>query len=680
MDDGRLIGEDDPLDMDLAVTVFADVRALTKKEETYKWRRVVSVLSSPQERASKKDCPLLKLATFGDVPTGKGALRHDANMLEVHGVEGDYDGGKVSVDEAAGMLKNHGIEALIYTSPSHKPEAPRWRVLAPLADVCTPSERAGLVAKLNWALDGILGGESFTPSQTFYFGRVKGAPYETRHVAGRFLDQLPDLGETWPSKEKPTTQAVASPAGEADLEREAALHAVDGETIADLRSALAALKPARADERGQWIDVLEALASLKVTPFAEQALELAHEFSQRCLEKYDATYLDEKWAGMNPTRITHRSIFEWAQADGWVNPRSAGAVEESGGAVGLSCDIEFVDLAGLAANPPPPRQWVVKEWLPRGSVTLMFGRGGHGKSLMAQQLATAAANGLHWLGQETTAGPVIGLFCEDEPDELQRRQYALFNAEMLGAADASRRLFLDGRPGKFNTLVSFGRNGLAEPTELMSRIRTQCEALRPVLVILDNIAQMYAGQENDRSQVTQFCNELTGLARAFNCAVLVLGHTAKAEGSEYSGSTAWDAAVRSRLFLLREEDGTSTLKKLKANYSAQDEIRVRYLSGVFFVVPAGSGTSAEALEPVKPTIAQALKVFTSRQQSTSNVPTARNYLPRQMETEGMLGTFSRRLVELALGAMLDAGEVIPNEPLPWRNASRKAVHGLRMKE
>lgn len=53
-----------------------------------------------------------------------------------------------------------------------------------------PGERAHLLARLNGALGGILAPESFTLSQSYYIGKVRGASYQTQRVNGRCLDQI----------------------------------------------------------------------------------------------------------------------------------------------------------------------------------------------------------------------------------------------------------------------------------------------------------------------------------------------------------------------------------------------------------------------------------------------------------------------------------------------------------
>lgn len=110
--------------LSITYSVFPSVQAESITQKEMRWGDIVSVLLAPKERASKADCPLLKLATFGDKRTGKNCLRSDGNMLAVFGIEGDYDGEEVTVDEAAARLAKHGIEALIYTSASHGVVAP----------------------------------------------------------------------------------------------------------------------------------------------------------------------------------------------------------------------------------------------------------------------------------------------------------------------------------------------------------------------------------------------------------------------------------------------------------------------------------------------------------------------------------------------------------------------------
>lgn len=189
--DSAFVAIGQALDRPLEVTRFPDVKARDMRSRSLSLRTLAKAIR--QERASeKKALPLLKLGTFGDARTAGGALRHDANLLTVSGIEGDYDAGVVSPEEGAARLKAAGVAALIYTTPSHTTDKPRWRVLSPLSAPVTPAERDDLCARLNGALGGILAGESFARSQTYYYGGVGGEPV-MHLVEGRFLDAAEDV-------------------------------------------------------------------------------------------------------------------------------------------------------------------------------------------------------------------------------------------------------------------------------------------------------------------------------------------------------------------------------------------------------------------------------------------------------------------------------------------------------
>ena len=150
--------------------------------------------------ARKKDnLPWLKLAIFGNKRSQKGSLRHDANVERITGIEIDYDIEQVAFANALTALNELQIGALLYTSPSHSSDKPRWRVLAPTSKPLAPELRAKLVAQLNGALKAKLGvdtvakGESFALSQAFYYGWVCDSPkpdHRAEVINGSFIDHL----------------------------------------------------------------------------------------------------------------------------------------------------------------------------------------------------------------------------------------------------------------------------------------------------------------------------------------------------------------------------------------------------------------------------------------------------------------------------------------------------------
>lgn len=175
-------------------------RGIDKKEITSTWDAFCMRVASAQEYPDKSSQPLIKLAMFSSNRTAAHSLRHDANVMWVTGIEGDYDRGEVRMEQAVEMLERAGVRAVLHSSASSTPEKPRWRVLCPLSEKRTPDARAALVARLNGVLGGILANESFALSQSYYVGRVPGGVYTTAVTfedanEGSCIDELDELDE-----------------------------------------------------------------------------------------------------------------------------------------------------------------------------------------------------------------------------------------------------------------------------------------------------------------------------------------------------------------------------------------------------------------------------------------------------------------------------------------------------
>jgi len=219
-------------------------------------------------------------------------------------------------------------------------------------------------------------------------------------------------------------------------------------------------------------------------------------------------------------------------------------------------------------------------------VTLLSGDGGIGKSLLAQQLLTACALGQDWLGLRTLPCPGFGLFCEDDADELRRRQEAICRA-MFATPKELTGLTLCSRVGQENALMSFrGEEAEGVTTDLYAQIRNAVLASGSKLVVLDTAADVFLGNENVRPQVRSFLNKLRAIAMEAHGAVLLTSHPSVAgasSGTGLSGSTAWNNTVRSRLYLSKNpETGIRYLKTKKANYGpAEGELVLKWVNGVF---------------------------------------------------------------------------------------------------
>lgn len=191
----------------MRVTFFTDLEAATREERDLTFVELAELIRDTSG-SSKYDLPLLKLATFGDQLSKKGSLRHDKNVLLVHGLECDYDAEIVSFTEAVGQARAVGVQAILYTSPSHTIATPRWRALFPFAGQMLPPGRGRMADRANAIFKGVLARETWTLSQSYYFGRT-GADFELVVLDGAPLDTLSEDAEEQPFAPGRASAAVA---------------------------------------------------------------------------------------------------------------------------------------------------------------------------------------------------------------------------------------------------------------------------------------------------------------------------------------------------------------------------------------------------------------------------------------------------------------------------------------
>ena len=259
--------------------------------------------------------------------------------------------------------------------------------------------------------------------------------------------------------------------------------------------------------------------------------------------------------------------------------------------------IDWIDPRAWAGQPLPSREWEVEGWIPRGEVTLLYGDGAIGKTLLIPGYATCAATGRPWLGQSTRPARVLCFFCEDGAKELHMRQAAINRALGINFSELDN-LRLTSRKGMDNMLALWERNtGAMKRQAVWERLRADALAFRADVVIIDTLADVYSGSEIDRAQVSAFVKSCLGrLAQEIGGSVIVLGHPSaagKSSGTGTSGSTAWSNAARSRLYLRfpkgADRGNFRELEGMKANYGPKGNlIKLRWAKGTFEAISVSS--------------------------------------------------------------------------------------------
>lgn len=342
--------------------------------------------------------------------------------------------------------------------------------------------------------------------------------------------------------------------------------------------------------------------------------------------------------------------------------------------------IPCLDLSALSGTEPEPKQFIIPRLAPAGEVTLFTGAGAVGKSLLAQQLATALAAGVRTLGLELSKAPAIYLTCEDDASQLHWRQVHICRSlgiDMARLAGSLHIASLRGEPD--NTLATIEPDGSIAPAPLYGRISSLLRSTGAKLACLDNVAHLFAGNENDRAEVTRFINLLNRLAGETNAAILLLGHPNKG-GDTYSGSTAWLNAVRSQIVMERPKDfehdpDLRAIHLGKPNYvQAGEALRCRWSDWAFIRDEDLPEDKQEELSRVIAASAEneaflaCLRERTAQGESRAVGPNSgANYAPAQFEGMPAAKGFSRASLKAAMERLFTIGAI---EAVTVRNKSK----------
>lgn len=217
-----------------------------------------------------------------------------------------------------------------------------------------------------------------------------------------------------------------------------------------------------------------------------------------------------------------------------------------------------LDLRELAGREPEPPPMIIDDWLPAGYATLIAGHGGAGKSSIALHLAVCIAQGREFFGLMPEQRRVLYLACEDRTGVLHWRLSRICRHLGVDMADLAGRLDVLDLVGRDAILWERVASGGATTGPFNHLMHAASEA---DVIVVDGVADTYAGSENDRGDVKRYVNALVGLIPPDRGAVVLIHHvnkpaagTATSEG--YSGSTSWHNSVRARWYLYPEIEQT----------------------------------------------------------------------------------------------------------------------------
>lgn len=362
--------------------------------------------------------------------------------------------------------------------------------------------------------------------------------------------------------------------------------------------------------------------------------------------------------------------------------------------------LQSLDLAALANIKPQAKHFAIERLAPLAEVTLFTGPGSAGKSLLGQQLATAAAAGLSCLGLAVMAGPAVYLTCEDGADQLHWRQAHICDVMGVPMATLAGKLHLISLRGELDNALTIDapERGKAVPSPTYTRLVQTIEASGAKLVILDNVGHLFIGNENDRGDVTRFVNLLNRLAGTTGAAILLLGHPPKPGrpndvAHDYSGSTAWLNAVRSQFKIDHERDGDGNVTDQdarvltvgKANYAQKGEaVRFRWHEWAFVRgedLPKDQQAELSAVIKANGEDAafmRCLAAATANKRAVSHNPGV-NYAPNVFAKMAEGKGLGKNAFERAFERLLHVGKIELDTAL-WQDTHRHWKQGIKAVE
>jgi hypothetical protein len=237
------------------------------------------------------------------------------------------------------------------------------------------------------------------------------------------------------------------------------------------------------------------------------------------------------------------------RANGQAQDRKMGPLEDlEGGELVTHC---------LKDDKAAPVDYLVDDYIPLRKVTMFFGRGGMGKSVVTLDVAACVTTGKCAFGLTYTP-PLAAdvLLCSAEDDVKDTIAPRLLAA----GADMSRVHTIDGLRGRDGLLLPFSLAYcplLARKLEAMPDVR---------LVVIDPIG-VFVGRtgldSHKEAPMQALLADLRELAEARGVAIILVGHTNKSQNTQahnrLSGAAAFINSVRGSFMFVEDEDGAQRL-------------------------------------------------------------------------------------------------------------------------
>lgn len=427
-------------------------------------------------------------------------------------------------------LQELGGQGWVYTSLSHTPARPRYRVVLPLghaieehwkeATAILQASTVAAAAKLG--LEQWCRPESWVLSQPMYLpAKLQGGVFYQKFIDGKAWAQAKPKAPP-PRSDGPANipDVVNSDPVLAAIKR-AGLYKTEGKNEGHHFIECPFL-----DEHGQENDTQTVYMEAHFNGFPHPSV--------RCMDT------DPDHDG-HP-HLTFKTLVRWLTENGHMT-------DEQQKEAGVLDDYDTFDaksdLGRMLDSVPIPREWAIEKLAPVGKVTVVAGPGGVSKSMLVLNMLVYAAMGLQWARfQPTAALKSLFVSYEDDSQELHKRIHTLADSlrdtddgvfDMLNDVDGSIRRNLrvfaaDDEASLWLLLTKPERFSPAQRTERVEWLVGYIKSRGIKLLALDPAVYTHQLEENDVADMASYMQSLTYIAKQAECAVLVLHHMNKAGG------------------------------------------------------------------------------------------------------------------------------------------------------
>jgi phage/plasmid primase-like uncharacterized protein len=200
----------------------------------------------------------------------------------------------------------------------------------------------------------------------------------------------------------------------------------------------------------------------------------------------------------------------------------------------------FITIEDMMAGIKKPN-WLIKGILERGSMNLLFGESGAGKSLFAMDWAFCAATGRDWHGHKIK-------------EEL--KTLIIMGEGLRGASMRFKALSQKYGEAPKNIRLSRRSINLLDSKEADDILKIVAELdFKPDIIIIDTLHRNMVGDENSSEDMAMYFKSIELLARRLDAAIVTVHHSGHGDKGRSRGSSSIKAAMDAEFCVTKNGDG-----------------------------------------------------------------------------------------------------------------------------